>query len=248
MPRLLLLRHGQSQWNLDNRFTGWIDVDLTEQGEAEAITAGRLLRDDGILPDVVYTSVQRRATRTAELMLRELGADPSVPVRRSWRLNERHYGALQGLDKKETTAKYGADQVLVWRRSYATPPPPLSEQDRVAQHDDPAYTDVPIDDLPASESLADVVARWMPYWREAIAPDLDAGNVVFVVAHGNSLRALVQHLRDLSDEQVVALNIPTGFPLVFDLDEHLHAPDAGRYLGDPEAIRAAIESVERQTG
>ena len=247
MPRLVLLRHGQSQWNLENRFTGWEDVDLSEQGEAEAIAAGRLLKDEGIQPDVVHTSVQRRAIRTADLVLHELG-DPDVPRRAAWQLNERHYGRLQGLDKKETTQEFGEEKVQVWRRSYATPPPPMLEEERLAQHDHPAYADVPLDALPASESLADVVERLMPYWDAAIAPDLRAGKVVLVVAHGNSLRALVKHLDGLTEDQVVKLNIPTGYPLVCELDEQLRPIGEAHYLGDPDAIRAATQAVEHQTG
>jgi 2,3-bisphosphoglycerate-dependent phosphoglycerate mutase len=246
MPRLVLLRHGQSEWNLQNRFTGWVDVDLSPKGEAEAVAAGRLLRDEGILPDVVHTSTQRRAIRTAELVLHELG-EPPVPVRRSWQLNERHYGALQGLDKRETALKHGDEQVKLWRRSYATRPPPLSESDRLAQHDDPAYAELPLEVLPASESLADVVDRLMPYWSDEIVPDLTAGRVVLVVAHGNSLRALVKHLDDLSEAEVLELNIPTGVPLVYDLDDDMRPIRGGSYLGDADEIRAATDAVQRQT-
>jgi len=250
MPTLVLLRHGQSQWNLENRFTGWVDVDLSTQGEAEAVAAGHALRDAGIVPDVVHTSLQRRAIRTAELVLRELGVAPDV--RRSWRLNERHYGALQGLDKKETVAKHGEEQVKIWRRSYATPPPPMSDEEWAMQRADATYRAVADADLPHSESLADVVARMMPYWERDIASDLAAGKVVLVVAHGNSLRALVKHLEGFSDEAILDVNIPTGVPLRYHLDDGLRPREAvdlkERYLGDPDAIRAATDAVARQTG
>jgi 2,3-bisphosphoglycerate-dependent phosphoglycerate mutase len=243
---LVLLRHGQSEWNLANRFTGWIDVELSEQGEREAVTSGRLMLDEGMAPDVLHTSLQKRAIRTAELALREL--DRSwIPVRRSWRLNERHYGALQGLDKKETAERYGADQVKVWRRSYSTPPPPFGEAERTAQARDPRYADLPPDLLPASECLADVVERMLPYWYDGIVPDLGAGRTVLVAAHGNSLRALVKHLDHLSDDEVVELNIPTGIPLVYELDAQLRATNT-RYLGDPDAAAAAAAAVARQAG
>jgi 2,3-bisphosphoglycerate-dependent phosphoglycerate mutase len=250
MPRLVLLRHGQSEWNLLNRFTGWEDVDLSPQGEAEAVAAGRELRDANIIPDVVHTSVQRRATRTADLVLQELGVQPEI--RRSWRLNERHYGALQGLDKKETVAQHGEEQVKIWRRSYATPPPPMSDDDWAKQRAESVYRDVPDADLPRSESLADVVARMMPYWESDIAADLQAGKVVLVVAHGNSLRALVKDLQGFTEDEILEVNIPTGIPLEYDLDDSLRPTDSltleQRYLGDPEAVRAAAEAVERQTG
>jgi len=243
---LVLLRHGQSEWNLANRFTGWVDVDLTERGEAEAVESGRLMVDAGVAPDVVHTSLQKRAIRTAELALHEL--DRSwIPVRRSWRLNERHYGALQGLDKKETAERYGADQVKVWRRSYSIPPPPLGEAERAAQARDPRYAAVSPDLLPAAECLADVVARMLPYWYDGIVPDLEAGMAVLVAAHGNSLRALVKHLDELSDDDVVELNIPTGIPLVYELDADLR-PRGARYLGDAEAVRAAAAAVAQQAG
>jgi 2,3-bisphosphoglycerate-dependent phosphoglycerate mutase len=246
MPTLILLRHGQSEWNLANRFTGWVDVDLSEQGEREAVESGRLLRDAGVAPDVVHTSVQKRAIRTAELALRELDR-LWIPVRRSWRLNERHYGALQGLDKRATAERYGAEQVKAWRRGYATPPPPLDAEALAEQARDPRYANLPPDALPASECLADVVARMLPYWYDGIAPDLMAGRAVLVAAHGNSLRALVKHLDGISDDDIVELNIPTGIPLVYDLDARLR-PIGSRYLGDPEAARAAAEAVARQAG
>lgn len=249
MPTLVLLRHGQSQWNLENRFTGWVDVDLSPQGEAEAVAAGRTMRHAGITPDIVHTSVQKRAIRTAELALHEMGANPEA--RKSWRLNERHYGALQGLDKKETVQEHGEDQVKIWRRSYATPPPPMSDAQWQEQRAEQVYRDVPDDDLPRSESLADVVTRMMPYWEHDIASDLRAGRVALVVAHGNSLRALVKHLEGYSEETILDVNIPTGVPLVYDLDDELRPrvakPLEERFLGDPEAVRAAAEAVARQT-
>jgi 2,3-bisphosphoglycerate-dependent phosphoglycerate mutase len=228
MATLALLRHGQSEWNLANRFTGWVDVDLSEQGEAEAIAAGRMLRAAGIVPTVVHTSLQKRAIRTADLVLGELGLTDLVP-KRSWRLNERHYGALQGLDKAETARLHGDDQVKIWRRSYSTTPPELSDDEWAAQRADPAHADVPDDALPRAESLSDVVDRMMPYWYESIVPDLRVEPVVLVAAHGNSLRALVMHLDGLSEHEVLELNIPTGIPLVYELDTQLE-PISSRYL------------------
>lgn len=243
---LVLLRHGQSEWNLAGKFTGWIDVGLTEQGEREAAEGGRLMLEEGIVPDVLHTSVQKRAIHTAELALRAL--DRSwIPVHRSWRLNERHYGALQGKGKKETSAEYGVDQVKIWRRSYDTPPPPLDEPTRLAQGDDPRYADLAPDLLPGSECLADVVERMLPYWFDGIVPDLEAGRVVLVAAHGNSLRGLVQHLDGMSEDEIVALDIPTGIPLVYELDAGLR-PIGRRYLGDPEAAAAAAAAVAKQAG
>ena len=246
MPQLVLLRQGQSEWNLAGRFTGWVDVDLSAQGEAEASEAGRVMRAEGIEPDVLHTSRQLRAIRTAELALDELERS-WIPVHRSWRLNERHYGALQGLDKKETTAEYGADQVKVWRRSYSTPPPPLTDEQRAEQRADPRYADLPDDVLPDAECLEDVVARMLPYWYDAIIPDLGAGRTVLVAAHGNSLRGLVKHLDGLSEDEVVELNIPTGVPRVYDLDDGFRSK-GWRDLGDPEAIRAAAAAVAQQAG
>jgi 2,3-bisphosphoglycerate-dependent phosphoglycerate mutase len=245
VPTLILLRHGQSEWNLANRFTGWVDVDLSDRGADEATNAGRLLREEGLAPDVLHTSLQRRAIRTAELALRELGRE-WIPVRRSWRLNERHYGALQGLDKKETADKYGADQVKVWRRSYATPPPPMDDAAFAEQRADPRYADLPDDLLPRAECLADVVARMLPYWDDGLVPDLARGEVVLVAAHGNSLRALVKHLDGLSEEAVVELNIPTGFPLVYELGPRFEARSS-RYL-DAERAQAEADAVARQAG
>jgi len=238
---LILLRHGQSTWNEENLFTGWVDVGLTDLGAREAVRGGELLREAKVLPDVVHTSLQRRAIRTAELALAE--CDRSwIPVRRSWRLNERHYGALQGKNKRETTDEFGTEQVKLWRRSYDVPPPPLDGD----VGSDPRYAELPADVVPRSECLADVVARMLPYWYDGIAPDLAAGRVVLVAAHGNSLRALVKHLDGLTKEEIIELNIPTGQPLVYELDEHFTVSDR-RYL-DPEAAAAAAEAVARQAG
>jgi 2,3-bisphosphoglycerate-dependent phosphoglycerate mutase len=244
MPTLVLLRHGQSTWNAENLFTGWHDVDLTPQGEDEARKGGRLLAESDLDVDVVHTSVLKRAIRTANLALEELDR-LWVPQRRHWRLNERHYGALQGLNKAETAARYGAEKVLVWRRSYDVPPEPLTEADERHPRHDPRYAMLPPDLLPASECLADVVRRMLPYWYDAIVPDLVEGRVVLVAAHGNSLRALVKHLDDVSDADIVDLNIPTGIPLVYELDERVRPVSSG-YLGDPEAARRAAEAVARE--
>jgi 2,3-bisphosphoglycerate-dependent phosphoglycerate mutase len=244
--RLLLLRHGQSTWNLENLFTGWTDVGLTEQGEEEAREAGRLMMEEGLVPDILHTSVLVRAIKTAELTLEVMGLQ-YLPVRRSWRLNERHYGALQGLNKKETAARHGDEQVLLWRRSYDIPPPPLEPDDERHSRHDPRYRDLPPDLIPATECLKDVVVRMLPYWHDVIVPDLRAGHLPLVVAHGNSLRALVKHLDGISDEEIVDLNIPTGVPLLYELDDDL-VPTSSRYLGDPEAAKAAAEAVARQAG
>lgn len=243
---LVLLRHGQSTWNLENLFTGWTDVPLTDAGMVEAAAAGRLMAEAGLTFGVVHTSVLLRAIHTAEIALREMGLS-WIPVRRHWRLNERHYGALQGLDKKETAARHGAEQVLLWRRSYDVPPPALEPDDERHPAHDPRYADLAPDALPATECLEDVVARMLPYWHDAIVPDLLAGRRPLVVAHGNSLRALVKHLDGLSEEEVIELNIPTGIPLVYQLDDRLR-PLSKRYLGDEEAARAAAEAVARQAG
>jgi 2,3-bisphosphoglycerate-dependent phosphoglycerate mutase len=248
MATLVLLRHGQSDWNLANRFTGWVDVDLSALGEEEAARAGQVMRDEGVAPDVQHTSLQKRAIRTADIALH--GLDRLwIPVRRSWRLNERHYGALQGLDKKETTERFGEDQVKVWRRSYATAPEEMPDKAWAEQRADPRYADLPDDALPRTECLKDVVARMIPYWLDDIVPDLRDGKAVLVAAHGNSLRALVMHLDGLTEDEVVELNIPTGVPLVYELGPDLEAsPDRARYLGDPDAVRAAADAVARQAG
>ncbi len=243
--QLIIIRHGQSVWNLENLFTGWTDVDLTAQGEEEALQAGKLMLAEGLTPDVLHTSVQIRAIRTAEIALREM--DRSwLPVRRHWRLNERHYGALQGLNKAQTAERHGADQVHTWRRSYDIPPPPLElDDDRHPIHD-PRYAELAPEQLPATECLKDVVERMLPYWYDAIIPDLRDGRSVLVVAHGNSLRALVKHLEDISDDEIPSLNIPTGVPRVYELGDDLRPTGEGRYLGDPEAIAAAAEAVANQ--
>jgi 2,3-bisphosphoglycerate-dependent phosphoglycerate mutase len=221
MPTLILLRHGRSEWNTKDLFTGWVDVDLDETGEAEAAAAGRALRAAGLLPTVVHTSLLTRAIRTADLALAELNA-LWIPVRRSWRLNERHYGDLQGKNKAETKAQYGEEQFLAWRRSYATPPPPLTDGDPRSAAHDPRYAGLPPDVIPATECLADVVKRLLPYWEDALAPDLLAGHIVLVAAHGNSLRALRKHLDSISDADIVGLEIPTGVPMVYELDNRLN--------------------------
>jgi 2,3-bisphosphoglycerate-dependent phosphoglycerate mutase len=248
---LVLLRHGESEWNLKNLFTGWYDCDLSSKGESQAIAAGRLMRERGVLPDVLHTSLQVRAIRTAELALREMERS-WIPVRRHWRLNERHYGDLQGLDKKATAEKFGIDQVKIWRRSYDIPPPPLDPDDERSARHDPRYADLPPELIPDSECLADVVDRMLPYWYDDIVPDLAAGRVVLVAAHGNSLRALVKHLDGISDDEIPELNIPTGEPLVYELGDDFHPleakPTEQRYLRSPEEIRAAAEAVARQAG
>jgi 2,3-bisphosphoglycerate-dependent phosphoglycerate mutase len=244
--RLILVRHGQSTWNLENLFTGWTDVGLTPLGEEEAREAGRLMEEEGLDPDILHTSVLVRAIKTAELALDEMGRQ-YLPVRRSWRLNERHYGALQGLDKKEMVEKHGVEQVLMWRRSYDLPPPPLGPDDERHPRHDPRYRELPPDLIPSTECLEDVVVRMLPYWHDTIVPDLRAGRVPLVVAHGNSLRALVKHLDGISDEDIIDLNIPTGVPLLYELNRDLQ-PISSRYLGDPEAAKAAAEAVARQAG
>jgi len=242
---LVLLRHGESEWNAKNLFTGWVDVDLSAKGAAEAAAGGRLLAEHGLLPDVVHTSVLRRAISTANLALDACDRH-WIPVRRSWRLNERHYGALQGKDKKQTLEEFGDEQFMVWRRSYDTPPPPLADDDEWSQVGDPRYAGLAPEIVPRTECLADVVARLLPYWYDAIVPDLRAGRTVLVAAHGNSLRAMVKHLDGIDDDTIVGLNIPTGIPLAYDLDDALRPRDpGGRYL-DPAAAAAAIEAVKNQ--
>ncbi len=244
MPVLVLLRHGESAWNLENRFTGWADVDLTEKGRAEAKEAGRLLKEGGYVFDVAYVSLLKRAIRTLWIALD--GLDQMwLPTHGTWRLNERHYGALQGLNKSETAAKFGEEQVLVWRRSFEIPPPALTEDSEHYPGHDPRYAGVDRKDLPKAESLKDTIARFLPYWESTIAPDIRAGKRVVIAAHGNSLRALVKHLDRMSEEAVLALNIPTGIPLVYELDDSLQ-PLKSFYLGDPEAARKAAEAVAKQ--
>jgi 2,3-bisphosphoglycerate-dependent phosphoglycerate mutase len=242
---LVLLRHGESEWNAKNLFTGWVDVDLSAKGETEARRGGELLRERNLLPDVVHTSVQRRAIRTAEISLNACDRH-WIPVRRSWRLNERHYGALQGKDKKETLAQFGEEQFMTWRRSYDVPPPPLPDDDEYSQSKDPRYAAQPPEIVPQTECLKDVVGRMLPYWYDAIVPDLRAGMAVLVAAHGNSLRALVKHLDGISDEDIPGLNIPTGIPLLYRLDEHMAPVQRGGEYLDPEAAAAAIEAVKNQ--
>ena len=243
---LVLLRHGQSTWNQENLFTGWWDVELTERGRAEAARGGVLLAEAGLLPDVLHTSVLVRAIRTAELALEACGRS-WIPVRRSWRLNERHYGALQGLDKKQTTEQHGAAKVHEWRRSYDVPPPPIERGSEFDVADDPRYADLPPEVIPATECLEDTLIRVLPYWADAIVPDLRAGKVTLVAAHGNSLRALVKHLEDVSDDDIATLNIPTGNPLVYELDDDMRPTGASRYL-DPEAAAAGAAEVAAQAG
>lgn len=241
---LVLLRHGQSQWNLDNRFTGWVDVPLTEQGRAEAAAAGVLMREEGLRFDAAHTSVLKRAIHTLNLALETMGQD-WLPVTKTWRLNERHYGALQGLDKAETAARHGDAQVKVWRRSYDIPPPPLALDDPGHPAGDRRYAGLDARTLPATESLATTLDRVLPYWFDAIAPQLKAGRTVLVAAHGNSLRALYKFLNGIPDEEIVELNIPTGIPLRFELDDALNVKSY-RYLGDEEAARKAAEAVANQ--
>lgn len=244
MYKLVLIRHGQSQWNKSNQFTGWTDVDLTQQGIEEAKTGGQLLKDEGYLFDVAFTSVLKRAIRTLWLVLDEMDL-MWIPVQRSWRLNERHYGALQGLNKAETAEKHGEDQVYIWRRSYDTPPPALELSDERHPKHDPRYAELSEDQLPATECLKDTVARVLPYWEEKIAPVIKSGQKVLIAAHGNSLRALVMMLDNMSEEEIPKLNIPTGIPLVYELDENLK-PIKHYYLGDPEAAKKAAEAVANQ--
>ncbi|WP_418004841.1 phosphoglyceromutase [Mycobacterium sp. PDNC021] len=242
MPTLILLRHGESQWNEKNLFTGWVDVDLTDKGRAEAVRGGKLLVEQGVLPDVLYTSLLRRAITTANLAL-DAADRHWIPVQRDWRLNERHYGALQGLDKAETLAKYGQDQFMTWRRSYNTPPPPIEKGSTYSQDGDPRYAGI---DAPLTECLADVVKRFVPYFEQTIVPDLKAGKTVLIVAHGNSLRALVKYLDGMSDDEITGLNIPTGIPLKYELDENLKPTVPGGEYLDPEAAAAGAAAVAAQ--
>lgn len=244
MHKLVLLRHGESRWNKENRFTGWTDVDLTDQGREEAKAAGQVLKKDGFSFDLAYCSVLKRALRTLWIVLDELD-ELWIPVEKTWRLNERHYGGLQGLNKAETAAQYGEDQVLLWRRSYDVPPPPLEKSDERYPGHDPRYRDVPAAELPLTECLKDTVERFLPYWHEVIAPQVKAGQKVVIVAHGNSLRALVKYLDNLSEDEVLKLNIPTGVPLVYELGDDLK-PLKHYYLGDVAAIAAATAAVAAQ--
>jgi 2,3-bisphosphoglycerate-dependent phosphoglycerate mutase len=241
---LILLRHGESEWNARNLFTGWVDVDLTDKGRAEAVNGGHQLRAAGLLPDVVHTSVQRRAITTANLSL-DAADRHWIPVRRSWRLNERHYGALQGKNKKQTLEQYGEKMFMTWRRSFDVPPPPQPVDDEFSQAHDPRYADIE-GGAPVTECLKDVIERMLPYWESAIVPDLRSGMTVLVAAHGNSLRGIVKHLDGISDQDIAELNIPTGMPLVYRLDRYLKPLTAGGDYLDPEAAKAAAEAVANQ--
>src|SRR6478609_1761630 len=244
MSTLILLRHGESQWNAKNLFTGWVDVDVNSKGAAEARRGGELLVENGLLPDVVHTSVLRRAINTAQIAL---GACDRhwIETKRSWRLNERHYGALQGKDKAATLAEFGEEQFMVWRRSYDTPPPPIDNDSEYSTFADPRYAGIPTEIRPRTECLKDVLERALPYWYDQIVPDLRVGKVTLIAAHGNSLRAIVKHLDRMSDEAVVGLNIPTGIPLLYELDDDSKPTAPGKYL-DPEAAAASIEAVKNQ--
>ena len=244
MYKIVFMRHGESTWNLDNRFTGWTDVDLTEKGIAEARQAGKILKEAGFTFDLAYTSVLKRAIRTLWLTLDEMDL-MWIPIKNDWRLNERHYGALQGLNKAETAAKYGNEQVLVWRRSYDTPPMPLAPDDPRTSYNDPRYAHLKKEQIPLTECLKDTVARVMPAWDDSIARDIRAGKKILISAHGNSLRALIKSLDGISDEDIVGLNIPNGQPLVYELDADLK-PIKSYYLGDKEAIEAAMKAVASQ--
>ena len=244
MYKLVLLRHGESTWNKENRFTGWTDVDLSEKGVEEARQGAVHLREEGFVFDIAFTSVLKRAIRTLWIVMDEMDL-MWIPVYRSWRLNERFYGGLQGLNKAETAAKFGDQQVKIWRRSFATPPPALEKSDERWPGHDPRYKGVPEDELPLTESLKETIERVLPYWNETIAPTIKEGKRVLIAAHGNSLRALVKHLDNVSEEEIVELNIPTGVPLVYELDENLK-PIRHYYLGDPDAVKKAMEAVAAQ--
>ena len=246
MYKIVMVRHGESLWNRENLFTGWTDVDLTEKGVEEARAAGRILREEGYSFDAAYTSVLKRAIRTLDIVLEEMELS-WIPVYKSWRLNERHYGALQGLNKAETAEKYGAEQVLIWRRSYDVRPPALGKEDARWPGRDRRYAELGEDELPAAESLKDTKERFLPYWFETIVPAIGRGERVLIAAHGNSMRALVQHLDEVSNEEIVGLNIPTGIPLVYELDGEMRAVKH-YYLGDAEAIEAAARAVAEQAG
>jgi len=242
---LVLLRHGESEWNATNQFTGWVDVDLTDRGRAQARRSGELLASHGLLPDITHTSVLRRAIQTAQIAL-DVADRHWIPVRRSWRLNERHYGALQGRNKKQTLERYGEEQFMLWRRSYDTPPPPLADDAEWSQVGDARYADLPDELMPRTECLADVLARALPYWYDAIVPDLRAGRIVLVAAHGNSLRALVKHLDGISDTDIAGLNIPTGVPLLYTLDAGMRPTTPGGQYLDPDAAASSIAAVASQ--
>lgn len=244
MYKVVLLRHGESEWNLSNRFTGWTDVDLTEKGTNEAISAGKVLKENGFIFDIAFTSVLKRALKTMWIALEEMDL-LWIPFVKDWRLNERHYGALQGLNKAETAAQHGEEKVLIWRRSYDIPPPPLEKSDDRYPGNDPRYADLDEKDVPQTECLKDTVDRFLPLWHESIAPTIKSGKKVLIAAHGNSLRALVKYLDEMTEEEVIKLNIPTGMPLVYELDENLK-PIKHYYLGDEEAVKKAMEAVANQ--
>ena len=244
MHKIVLLRHGESTWNQENRFTGWTDVGLTDKGMAEAIAAGQLLKQEGYDFDLAFTSMLQRAIKTLWTVLEQMDR-MWIPVQHSWRLNERHYGALQGLNKAETAAKFGDEQVLIWRRAYDTPPPPLEENDPRYEIRDPRYAGLKAGECPRTECLKDTVARVLPYWNESIAPAITSGKRIVIAAHGNSIRALIKYLDNVSDADIVGLNIPTAQPLVYELDANLK-PIRNYYLGDPEAIKAAMQAVANQ--
>jgi len=243
--KLILLRHGESQWNALNLFTGWVDVDLSEKGILEAKRGGELLKEKNLIPDSLHTSVLNRAIKTSELALQAAGIK-DIPTKRSWRLNERHYGALQGLNKKDTLDKYGEEQFMLWRRSFDVPPPPIDPNDKYAQNNDPKYKEIQKSDIPLTECLKDVVKRVIPYWQEEIVPELRNGKTVLVVAHGNSLRALIKYLENISDEDIAKLNLPTGIPLLYRLDENFKPVVLGGEYLDPQAAKEAISAVANQ--
>ena len=243
--KLILLRHGESQWNALNLFTGWVDVDLSEKGVLEAKRGGELLKEKNLIPNSLHTSVLNRAIKTSELALESAGIK-EIPTKRSWRLNERHYGALQGLNKKDTLEKYGEEQFMLWRRSYDVPPPLIDPNDKYAQNNDPKYKDMQESDIPLTECLKDVVKRVIPYWKESIVPELESGKTVLVVAHGNSLRALIKYLENISDENIAKLNLPTGIPLLYRLDENFKPIVFGGEYLDPQAAKEAIDAVANQ--
>ena len=244
MKKLVLLRHGQSQWNLDNKFTGWMDIDLTKKGEMEAKEAGRLLKENNFTFDIVYSSLLKRANRTMKICLQQMELN-TIPVKSNWRLNERHYGALQGLNKAETAKKYGDEQVHIWRRSYRTPPPKLDFNDERHPRFNKLYSNLNPNELPLSECLEDTVNRFLPYWEKSIMPDLHADKKLLIVVHGNSLRALVKHLDKISDEKILDLNIPTGAPLIYELDEELN-PIRHYYLGDQDEVKKRAADIVEQ--
>ncbi|MBS1972429.1 MAG: 2,3-diphosphoglycerate-dependent phosphoglycerate mutase [Bdellovibrionales bacterium] len=244
MYKLVLIRHGESQWNQENRFTGWQDVDLSEKGRAEALKGGNALKEKGFKFDVAYTSVLKRAIHTLDYVLNQVD-QVWLPVHKEWRLNERHYGALQGLNKAETAAKHGEEQVKIWRRSYDTPPPPMDKNDPRHPSHDPRYKGVPANELPSGESLKDTVARFLPLWKNTIAPEIKAGKKVLIVAHGNSLRALMQHLENMTPDEIMGVNMPTGIPMVYELDKDFKVLKK-EFVGDPEEVKAAMDAVANQ--